>query len=131
MADMLRENRVRTVDQLAAAAVRNGSKWELCICQAGKSRIVALKERCSTGFSKVEQYVAVGERARQEYSQRLESGLEILPGEVVTPIPNTQLVCIYSPLLFDKRDAVSNILNKGKSTFNAKLMENPDGVLPA
>ena len=130
MEGMLLENRVRTVPQLLNVNKCNGAKWEICLRRFGEYNIFALKARGGNGFSQDERYIAVGERARQELSSRLILGIPFEPGEVVTPVPNSPFLFVYSPLLFDKRDAVSVILNGGAAlNFTGKMLKD-DSAMP-
>ena len=134
MEGMLLENRVLTVSQLR---LWNGclGKWAVSLHNIGKSRFISLKAIGNEdGFTPKKQIIPLGENARLVRASDMAFGMKIERGEVVTPLENSPFACIYLPLVFDKRDAVSKVLNRPPPAFKplpSKIVENPVVELPA
>ena len=112
MEGMRLENRLLAVPQLKAWNKCIG-KWAVSLQYAGKSSFFSLKAVGNEdGFSQKIKTIPIGENARLVRASDMDFGMEIKPGEVVTPLENSLFAVIYRPLLFGRKEEVARALNR-------------------
>ena len=128
MEGMRLENRVHTMPQLLAWNKCSG-KWAACLQINRQSSFFSLKAIGNEdGFIQKIKTIPIGENARQVRTSDMEFGMKIEPGEVVTPLENSQFSYIYRPLRLGKREEVSKLLNRQAYThkpLTPKIVEHP------